>query len=1091
VKSHLFQGTGGLSRILVLIALAAGAGLSRSDNPPAASWTSGGIVPWIGLNGVPSAVASDFIYIESLPANGTAWVETTVPGSGLLRFEWGFPETSHGSLEWELDGIVQSRLTANVEGEEQVQALPPGPHTLRWRYLNPTSLAVGAAWLDAVSFEPGLPAAAWGAATGQPGLTWSGGGSQLWDISPKPSLTGTLFDNQEHISASTAITGPAWVAYEPYQFNGGFHFGLEPTVEINGSPVFAHHLPLPARRVFVPAGAQRVTWHFRGSHSEQAVFLGNVVVIPTPEVAIQEAVDLTGPAIVNDASLPWTGLASSGAGDDYAWVALNPGQRSSLQFTTPTAGDLTVTWDATTAVSRWDPTIDLSLDGKSYPPSLTPQTSTQSIGPGAHQITGFNPAPAPKTDGLRIYNITFTPWNTVPLGDAAGLPGRTFTTGGTGWWSGVVNPALAREGSSLIQGQSTSSNQRDSAWIETVINGPAEVAFWWRVDNDNYEVRLNLNSASFGTVKVNPSTPAAFSEGTHRIQLGSGPQTLRWSITGSTSPVWLDQLRITPRATLPLDVAADLPGLAFTPTIGDWFGAVDSNALSGNGLIEIHSPALGTSEVRMSAPFTGPGVLQFYWRRPASSSFGNRLTVLMDQQEAAGLSQGTAWEKVTIAIPPGQHTVTWRMADPEPLAGFLDAFTWQPTPATLTLANAVDAIGVTNWAASGNDWFPITGEALTVDGTDAIAVVSQTNYGNTLLQARCTGAGTLRYRTRKTSPFGYFYAQPSLTVNGLTYPAGTPTTSLEWQEITLYLANSGTHLLEWGLLSRNTALLETLVLDQVSFTPGSGTLSLAVALDQPRWSFNTGGPRPWLGIATPAGRGGHLAAVEMLPTDTSDGSWLETTVTGPGRIIPRINSPSQTHIGWLMDDTTAINSGNHGSDVPAGSHTLRWTAYRFAPTLTATFTLDALDWYPTTWAGWQQHRFNGTGTPTTGQTPTADPDGDGHSNMMEAVLGTDPLRPNLGSPFELAPSHNSNYRNLQFLTAPVFPAELQASVEEADSLTGPWTSLSQATAATGAWAYPLSSQPLQDSFGKSQVSANLSLSSPTGKKFWRLKVIKP
>ena len=79
-------------------------------------------------------------------------METTVSGSGELRFRWGFPDRNHGALEWELDGIVRSRLQTDALWENEFHALPPGNHTLRWRYrpLDNQTSGTGAAWLDAV-----------------------------------------------------------------------------------------------------------------------------------------------------------------------------------------------------------------------------------------------------------------------------------------------------------------------------------------------------------------------------------------------------------------------------------------------------------------------------------------------------------------------------------------------------------------------------------------------------------------------------------------------------------------------------------------------------------------------------------------------------------------------------------------------------------------------------------------------------------------------------------------------------------------------------------------------------------------------------
>lgn len=106
------------------------ASLTDSLDLPGATWTSGGTTAWTGMNNTPPFIDNDSAFVGALPAKGEAWLETTLSGSGTLQSRWGFPDNNHGTLEWEVDGIVHSRFTTNSRLEYEIHALPPGTHVL-------------------------------------------------------------------------------------------------------------------------------------------------------------------------------------------------------------------------------------------------------------------------------------------------------------------------------------------------------------------------------------------------------------------------------------------------------------------------------------------------------------------------------------------------------------------------------------------------------------------------------------------------------------------------------------------------------------------------------------------------------------------------------------------------------------------------------------------------------------------------------------------------------------------------------------------------------------------------------------------------
>ncbi len=144
-------------------------------------------------------------------------------------------------------------------------------------------------------------------------------------------------------------------------------------------------------------------------------------------------------------------------------------------------------------------------------------------------------------------------------------------------------------------------------------------------------------------------------------------------------------------------------------------------------------------------------------------------------------------------------------------------------------------------------------------------------------------------------------------------------------------------------------------------------VSLATALDTPAQAWTTGGDVPWTGHAPAPSHDGIDAAGSGVVTEFQE-SWIETTVTGPATISwwQKNDSTEIFDRLKLTDNGTFISQMNGGLDwrqatynVPAGSHTLRWTYAPAAPgarayldqfVLPTTVSLaDALDLPGATW----------------------------------------------------------------------------------------------------------------------------------------------
>ncbi len=107
-----------------------------------------------------------------------------------------------------------------------------------------------------------------------------------------------------------------------------------------------------------------------------------------------------------------------------------------------------------------------------------------------------------------------------------------------------------------------------------------------------------------------------------------------------------------------------------------------------------------------------------------------------------------------------------------------------------------------------------------------------------------------------------------------------------------------------------------------------GTLSLALGEDL---DFSTGGNTPWSVVNGAGGDGAYGGSGNITHNQLS---WIETTVTGPGRVEWKWSVSSEYRYDFLRfyvdSSVNTVISGNVdwttvNVDIPAGSHTLRWS----------------------------------------------------------------------------------------------------------------------------------------------------------------------
>ena len=127
-------------------------------------WTTGGHTNWFRQT-TNTADGVDAAQSGRLSANQQTWIETTVTGPAMLRFQWRASSRSTHYLRFQLDGTNRASISGITSWMQQTQAIAAGTHVLRWVFTNSSTAAqnANAGWLDQVALDTLTvsPANAW------------------------------------------------------------------------------------------------------------------------------------------------------------------------------------------------------------------------------------------------------------------------------------------------------------------------------------------------------------------------------------------------------------------------------------------------------------------------------------------------------------------------------------------------------------------------------------------------------------------------------------------------------------------------------------------------------------------------------------------------------------------------------------------------------------------------------------------------------------------------------------------------------------------------------------------------------------------
>ena len=139
------------------------------------------------------------------------------------------------------------------------------------------------------------------------------------------------------------------------------------------------------------------------------------------------------------------------------------------------------------------------------------------------------------------------------LSDALDAQGLDFTTGGDVEWSAQGD--AAHGGGSALKSGAIGDNQE--TWVETSVNGPGQVSFWWKASSEHYR-QYAIDYAMFSVDGLERLRIGGEQDWTNAIVSveGTGTHVLRWTyvkddeVSGGEDCVWLDEVTWTPTSNL-------------------------------------------------------------------------------------------------------------------------------------------------------------------------------------------------------------------------------------------------------------------------------------------------------------------------------------------------------------------------------------------------------------------------------------------------------------------------------------------------------------------------------------------------------------
>jgi hypothetical protein len=388
----------------------------------------------------------------------------------------------------------------------------------------------------------------------------------------------------------------------------------------------------------------------------------------------------------------------------------------------------------------------------------------------------------------------------------------------------------------------------------------------------------------------------------------------------------------------------DLESQGWTTTpAGSFFEGGAAESFDGVDALLFSTPQ--GSPTSLTTTVTGPALVSWRWRRTDENSDlpGINLHFLYDGNRLADHDDGERWEKISIQIPAGPHTLEWRIPNfpfDNTQKAVLDQMTLTPDAILPETQAMNDPGGVWLRTELGTDWKV---GLISHDGVSAAEARPALKNQATSLRRMVSGPAQLSWwwqlqgtdNNQLKAKLRAIFPSTTFLVTRWDLLTARP-----WQRATATVP-SGLHVINWryeyAADSANATATGAGAAGQVDeFT--SAPLGLQEALGMPNQVWRFGGA--W-GIAalsadtvTPGSIIPPVLGAAGAPDDTA---WLEGSFTGPMLISWRENVTGASFSRELsIDGTPAPEAMIDGQPyytawqrrlarIPAGLHTVRWS----------------------------------------------------------------------------------------------------------------------------------------------------------------------
>lgn len=1008
---------------IAITPLAFGGILEDALDEPLLTWTTGGAQPWgaqtnVTLDGVDAAQSG------VLDPSQDSLVQTTVSGPGTLSFWWKSANPGAlATLSFESGDLGQDAGIMSVtDWRQRAVAIPEGDHVLRWRYSSYIYVTNGdAAYLDNVHWVPGETLYCL-SVDGVGGTVTANPSQELYIPGTPVSLTAIPNSNNTFIGWSGDASGVEnplnLIVQTNMEIKAVFGRTNTPDAAVLESTNLTFFTggdaPWEGQDIFTHDGedAAQCGWLTAGQESWMSTDVtGPGMLVFWCKASYEEYADWTDSAELRLDGEIYNCVSGS---DDWHQEVIDIGE-----------GTHRHTWRFSKVLDRWMGENRMWVDGVSWYPGVW---KTLDVYAGEGTVTcnpeglAFQNAGSRFPDGTEVTLTAIPPpgqrfvrWagdiistNNVlqivmdsdmsvfptfayelpTFEEALDCPTMCFQRSNSPDWIGQTN--VTWDGQDAAATAAFASGQ--TAWVKTEIDGPKFVHFATRID---------VMAQIIGTLTVSgESSWSSTLSGQWTEQwtyVGPGHHILRWQwqheYFGGPVVAMLDAVEF--REVFTIDEALDASDLTWeTNAGGGWLPELSASHDGEDAVKVAMDGAPGTRWLETTVE--GPGILGFWW---CLSGMG-RFAFAVDGITNAVLAEASiAWKLQGTSIPAGTHTIRWEPSGGSySFPGYLDEVSFS------SMSNFADAVEAPelSWTTGGpSTWCGQTDVAI-VDG-DALRSGSiganQTSY----LEVNIAGPSILKFWWKVSSePAG----DPSIVYPGDTLQVlvdgrlrAEIAGEVDWQQQAITLPSSN-HVIRWQYLKDPDGDVgeDAAWLDGVEVIP---PIPLADALDAPELTWTMGEGSEWVGQSAVSADGSDAAELVWSnagPIFYLEG-WIQTTVTGPGRIRFSFKPRVELYWPWGNPASFSIEGGGtsqlaasgdwktHVFDVPAGQRALRWTC----PGDVGCW-LDQVVWRTDVmYSHWLSRHFSAgeIANPLIGGFH-ADPDGDGACNGLEAALGTDP-----------------------------------------------------------------------------------------------------